>query len=214
MSAVLKPSLTAVAKSVFDPALLTFNEEHHVYLYDKVAVPSVTQLLEGLHSFAGVPWDVLEAAKERGTAVHLATQYYDEDDLDEATLTPQVAGYLEGWKKFVRDCKPKWLAIEQPVYHPLLRYAGTPDRFCNMTVKGVDIENAQADVKTALDSHPCWGVQTMAYNHAAGSPGSRRFTVQLRPDGGYRLLEWTDAQDWPVFVSLTTLRTWKTRHAL
>lgn len=177
-------------------------------------MPSVTQVLEGLHSFANVPWDILEAAQERGTDVHSACQFHDEDDLIESDLTPLVRGYLEGWKRFVLDCSPNWSAIEQQFYHPTLRYAGTPDRFGELTLRGELVGQAQVDIKTALASHPCWGVQTMAYNHIAGLPGARRFTCQLRPDGTYRLIEWTDAQDWPVFVSLTTLRTWKERHSL
>lgn len=206
-------AVAPTAQPSWDPALLVFNEDIHAYEYDGVRVPSVTQLLDGLHSFAGVPWDVLEAAKERGTNVHLATQYFDEGDLDEATVSAQVRPYLEGWKRFVLDCEPNWRAIEQPLYHPGLRYAGTPDRFGEITLKGQRID-CQVDIKTALDAHPVWSVQTMAYNHAAGCPNARRFTCQLRPDGTYRLLEWADVEAWPVFMSLLTLRTWKARNGL
>jgi len=200
--------------AAYNPALLEFDQEHHRYLYDGVSVPSVTQVLRELHPFAGVSPDVLEAAAERGTHVHQACWYFDEADLDEDELTPKVRGYLQGWKRFTLDADPIWSAIEKPLFHPLLRYAGTPDRFGELTIKGRHIPLAQVDIKTGLDAHPCWGVQTMAYNHAAGCPDAPRFTVQLREDGTYRLLQWEDAQDWPVFVSLTTLRTWKLRHKL
>lgn len=208
MSAVLRPV------EAWDPTLLVFDAARHEYHYDGVYVPSVTTVMDGLHSFAGVSWEVLQAAKERGSHVHMATQFYDENDLDEESLTPTVRAYLEGWKRFTRDCDPCWAAIEQPVYHPVLRYCGTPDRFGELTVKGRRIPVGQVDIKTGLEVHPCWGVQTIAYNQAARHPNAPRFTCQLRPDGTYRLVEWTDPQDWPVFVSLLTLRTWKERNSL
>jgi hypothetical protein len=210
VSAVLR----VVAPPLFDPALLVFEEEHHRYTYNGVHMRSVTQVLEGLHSFANVPWEILEAACERGDHVHLATQYHDEDDLDEATLRPNVLPYLAAWKKFCLDCQPKWHAIEKPLVHPVLMYAGTPDRFCELTVKRRFLPEAQIDIKTGLDAHPCWGIQTVAYNHLYGVPNAPRFTCQLRPDGTYRLLPWADPQDWPVFMSLLTIHTWKERNKL
>ena len=46
--------------------MLTFDEPSHTYRWQGQVVRSVTQYLERLHSFAGVPVDVLEAAKKRG----------------------------------------------------------------------------------------------------------------------------------------------------
>lgn len=195
--------------------MLSFNEERHEYRWNGVVVPSVTQLLNALHSFAGVPWDVLEAARLRGTRVHKACELFDLDDLDEEALAadlPQVVPYLEAWKKFVRDCEPNWEGIEEQVYHPSHRYAGTLDRRGELTVGGQRIQRAVVDIKTAVDLHPVWGVQTMAYSRACDWPDARRFSCQLREDGTYRLREWTDPNDWPVFVSLTTLNAWKARH--
>ena len=177
-------------------------------------VPSVTQVLGGLYLFAGVPFDVLEAARERGSDVHAACQFYDEGDLDEDSLTDEVRPYLEAWKKFTRDCEPWWTHIEEPVYHPTLRYAGTPDRRGSFIYKGTRVSLAQGDIKTSAATHPCWGVQTAAYNEAAHERAARRFTIQLRPDKDYRLIEWLDPSDWPTFVSLVTLYYFKERHRL
>lgn len=194
---------------------LTFDEPSHVYRWNGKVVPSVTQVLGALYSFADVPIDVLEAARERGTDVHLACQLDDEGDLNEATITEEVAPYLKAWRKFKHDCRPSFGAIEKPVYNAARRYAGTPDRDDVCFRFGAEmVTGAQIDIKTSLASHVCWGVQTAAYSNALGKPQQPRFTVQLRPDGDYRLLEWTDPADWPVFVSLLTLRTFKERHKL
>ena len=194
--------------------MLTFDARTHTYRYGGKVVPGVTSLLDSLHSFAGVPWEVLEAARRRGSDVHLACQLYDENDLDEERLKakqPLVAGYLKGWKKFLRDCQPNWVAIEEPVYHEGQGYAGTPDRFGELLYKARRLPIAQVDIKTAAASHPVWGVQTAAYDEASGYR-ALRFTCQLAPEGTYRLIEWTDPSDWPMFLSLLNVHHWKVRH--
>jgi hypothetical protein len=201
---------------MLDPAL-TFDSASHTYRVGGVIVPGVTSLLESLHSFAGVDHDVLEAAKHRGSSVHAACHYLDDDDLDEARLKveqPDVHAYLAGYRKFLRDCTPNYTAIEVPVYHPTLRFAGTPDRIGELTYGGKRIPRAVIDLKTSLASHPCWAMQCAAYAHAAGVPTARQFSLQLRNDGTYRLKEWIDPDAWPAFVSLLTLRTWKERNRL
>ncbi len=188
--------------------MLTFEESSHTYRLDGAVIPSVTQLLGKLHSFAGVPEDVLEAARERGTAVHKATQYFDEDDLDEEKLDPQTAGYLAGWKSFVADSRVKFTAIEAMGSHPLHRYAGTVDRIGVIASLDWII-----DIKTAAASHPVWDLQSSAYAHLFGKPSAKRGTVQLRPDGKYKFCEWKDPAAWPTFLSLVTLFNWGMRHA-
>lgn len=199
------------------PEMLTFDPATHTYRYAGKVVPGVTSLLDSLHSFAGVPWEVLEAARHRGSDVHLACQLFDENDLDEERLEakqPKVHAYLKGWKKFLRDCQPNWVAIEEPVYHEGQAYAGTPDRFGGLLHKGRRLSIAQVDIKTAAASHPVWGVQLAAYNAAALYGDVPRLTCQLAPDGTYRLIEWTDPADWPIFLSLLNLHHWKERHGL
>lgn len=196
---------------------LSFDSDLHEYRFGGVVVPGVTSLLQQLHSFAGVPMEVMDRARDRGTDVHLATELFDLGELDEAHLAaedPEVMGYVRGWKCFVRDCAPNWSAIEAKVYHPIFRYAGTLDRNGDFDFDGQRVLDAQVDIKTSAASHPVWGVQTAAYSNAQGKPKQRRFTVQLRPEGTYRILEWPSPDDWPVFVSLVTLNSWKKRHGV
>ena len=61
----------------------TFDPIEHIYRFDGQRVPSVTQILEPLIDYSGVPNGVLQYAADRGTAVHLATEFYDDGDLDE-----------------------------------------------------------------------------------------------------------------------------------
>lgn len=202
-----------------DP-LLELDETMHVYRYNGVIVPGVTSLLGLLHSFANVPPEVLEIAKERGTDVHAMTHMEDESDLDEPRLKaecPSIWAYLPSYRQFKRDCTPKWRSIEEPIFHRVLRYATTPDRLGEFTYKGKRLTDTVLEIKTSATSHPVWGLQTMAQAQAAGRPSARRFSLQIFPEGSptpYKLREWTKPSDWSAFVSLITLRTWKEENGL
>lgn len=189
------------------PDELTFDESSHTYRFRGTAVPGVTGVIQSLHSFAGIPRAILIEAAARGTAVHLATQFFDEGDLDESSLSEAVGTRVEGWKRFVADMRPEWLAIEVRLLHRVHLYAGTADRFA--ILKG---EPWVIDIKTAQSSHPVWGLQTAAYAQAANLPECRRGTVQLLPDGTYRLREWSDPSDFPTFLSALNLNRWTANH--
>lgn len=195
--------------------MLTFEADTHTYKWNGVRVPNVTQLLRDMHTFAGVPLAVLEAAQQRGTDVHAACHFLDEDDLDEVSLDSDVAAYLRGYKRFLLDCQPNWAGIEERVYHRALGYAGTLDRRGDFFYKDADVKNAVVDLKTSEQSYPViWEPQLIAYAKAAGCDDARRFTLQLRKDGSYRLREWTDPSAWPVFMSLLTINKWATKHGV
>lgn len=194
--------------------MLTFEASAHAYFWNGQRVPNVTSILQVLYRFDMVDPAVLAEALQRGRDVHLACELFDLDDLDEETLGEHLRGYLEGWKKFVRECEPNWTSIEQSVYHPVMNYAGTPDREGAITYMGKRIDDALVDIKSAEQLHPVWGLQLAAYNNARGKPYRRRFSVQVLKTGTYQIREWSDPNDWPVFASLCTVKTWKERHKL
>lgn len=189
--------------------ILTFDEESHTYRVGGVVRPSVTQVLDRLHTFGMVPAEVLQAAQERGTTVHLLTQYHDENDLDWESIDPQFAGYLEGWRKFCADRKAKWCGVEVRGYSQRFGYAGTMDRLGYLGAVPFVV-----DIKTSAQPHRVWGMQTAAYRQLAAERfdpkwiTARRGTVQLRADGTYSFLAWDDPDDWPAFVSLINLTNW------
>lgn len=187
--------------------MLAFDEATHTYQWDGKRVPGVTSILRALHNFDGVSAAVLEAAAERGTAVHLACEYLDKEILDEDSIDPAIAGYVDAWRLFMAEKQPTWRHIETQCYHSLYRYAGTLDRAGEM-----DGDEWIVDIKTSAASHPIWGVQTAAYAHAIEKPKARRGTVQLRANGTYRLIEWKASTDWPVFASLLTITSFLEQH--
>jgi hypothetical protein len=172
-------------------------------------VPGVTSILAPLCSFEFVNADVLQAAADFGTAVHLACELDDLGTLDEEQLDPALAPYLSAWRKFSRDHEVKWSKIEELVYHPAMGYAGKLDRYG--LVMGDD---AVVDIKSSAALYPSVGPQLAAYAKAIPDASllTKRIAVQLRGDGSYIAKKYTSPNDWPVFASLITLRNWCAPH--
>ena len=110
--------------------MITFNAETHEYFYEGLKVPGVTKVLKnaGLIDFSMVPASILERAFKFGTAVHLATELDDRNNLDMATLDAPLLPYVNAWRKFKKDVGCKVLSIEERVYSGKYRYCGTLDR--------------------------------------------------------------------------------------
>lgn len=200
---------------------LEFREGDHSYFLDNERVPNVTLITDTLaNAYAGVPEDVLERARDRGTAVHLATQLYDEDALDEASLPDELRGYVAAWDRFRSETGFEPEAIEERVYSRRYRFAGTLDRRGKfMSLKSVRPRyHCLLDIKATATLMPMTGPQTAAYAAAyeemSGDRIHRRFCVQLRDDGTYRLQEHDDPSDLSVFLAGATLENWRRRHGV
>lgn len=197
--------------------MLTFDPSLHEYRWNGRTVPSVTQLIGRLGPFAGVPPEILEPARQRGTFVHAMTEAFDLDDLDVEALPPQFKGYLDAWQRFLSECQPNWSSIEKPIYSERHDFAGTPDRVGTIaTTRLTRSEPSVFDIKTGKQPSRYWGLQTAAYRTALIERGevpatARRYTIQLFDDGRYRLLPWNDPDDWRTFAAINTLRIWTER---
>jgi hypothetical protein len=171
--------------------------------------PGVTSILRPLVDFSRVPPDVLEAKRDLGWRVHLACQLDDEDDLDPASIEPDVEPYFDAWKAFLRDSGARIVHNEQRVVEPTLLFAGTLDNV--LDIRGV---RWLADKKTSIVTPMSAGPQTAGYMRALGDPSVKhRAAVRLRPDGTYRFDPLTGSDDWAVFASCLAILRFKERHA-
>lgn len=173
---------------------LHFEAERHVYRYNGRVVPGVTSVLEPLQFLDGVPWAVLEAAREFGTHVHLACHLYNQDELDIATLDDALVPYLQGWTAFLNETGFVVTASEERVYSKI-GYAGTADAFG-------DWQNTSwvVDIKSGVVPDTV-GAQLAAYQQAAIIRPRRRLCVQLTGNGDYKLHEQKDLADFSLFTS-------------
>lgn len=191
-----------------DPATLralTFEAEQHVYRYEGLVVPSVTQVLDAVPPRLGMldlakrtnP-EAVERKRLIGQATHAASHYFDEDALDWSTVDPQARPYLDGWCQFRYDTGFAPARLETRVYHPTLGYAGTLDRlgaFENADLALLDIKCGDT---TAAD------LQLAAYDGAFRAMHDLftplpRYAVQLLGDGRYKVHAYRDRRDFRVF---------------
>jgi hypothetical protein len=211
---------------------LVFEHVGHRYSVDGAPLPSVSRVLEPLSVWleyikggAGtgggiVDRDVLRAKAALGTAAHYAIELDIGGELDRDSLHPAVLPYFEAWERFKREAHYIARASEFRVWHPAHQYAGTLD-----SAGWLDHAAALIDFKCTLDVSPTVGPQTAAYREALiATPGvdgslralaqnARRWCLQLRPDGTYRMLALEDPNDWRVFLALLTIHHFKTLHA-
>lgn len=193
--------------------MLEFNAENHTYTDGGILIPSVTTVMDLIHNYCGIPEKILERASERGTAVHLATELYDEGRLDMGSLSDEILGYVMGWMKFKSDTGFQPEMIEYRVYSKKHRYAGTLDRTGLINGKLAII-----DVKTTAQFYSAFGVQLGGYMNAynEGTPAKdkvkTRWVVKLSPDGDYKLQQYKDRSDVSIFLNCLNLYNWRQHH--
>ena len=198
---------------------LTLDEATHTYRLGDRVLPSVTQITATIAPLFGSPRGVLEAKADLGTAVHLATQFYDEGDLDRDSLPAVVLPYLDAYVRFRQETGFKPIAVEEKVFSELYGFAGTLDRVGEFTKLkgGRRASRAIVDLKATYRILPASGPQTAGYQYAwnerrPSKKADRRFVLQLKADQTYRLEECADPTDWSVFASALTILHWTARH--
>jgi hypothetical protein len=199
---------------------LTFDESAHRYTLDGVVVRSVTGILgqSGVVDFSGVPEAILRAAMERGTNVHLAVHYYNEDDLDLeafAEAFPGCIGYVRSWIELLKSGRLKTVLCEHRVASRVHQYAGTIDWLGEFDGQAAIIDFATGDPKDCAKD-----LQTMGYVIAATEwsrePGQTilrdfidrhryvaRYSVRLNKAGSLpAVTRYTDPRDLSDFLAL------------
>jgi len=198
---------------------LTLDPSTHTYRLGATVVPSVSEILEalGFADFAHVDPGVLAEKRALGQRVHLATAYLDKGTLDYASVDPAALPYVQSWRKFRDEFRGEILAIERPIYDPVLHCAGTPDRI--FSHQGVARWRATLiDLKIGVYV-PKHRLQSAAYaqiwnaQEPKDSRVTSRATCYLNPHGGYQLLWHEDfAGDLAAFAAARQLYEWRKKY--
>lgn len=194
--------------------MFRFDAATHTYTLGEQVLPSVTQILQPLQDFSMIAPAVLEHARSRGVAVHKCVQLDINNDLDEASVAPEIAGYLKAWRAFRADCRitaADFGEPERPLFHPTLRFAGTPDiPLC------MDKRWAILDIKTADALSPVWALQTAGYRELINVNTMKsahliedRYSLRLRENRTYKLDQFKDRNDWTTFLAMLTAWRWR-----
>lgn len=184
--------------------ILQFFDKGHVYMLDGEQIPCVSDLCRFLHReiYREAPIWQLEAAADRGTKVHAATEVLDKTG--RAEIEDDYLPYLEAYARFRSEHEVTWELIEHPDYHPTLRYAGTIDRYGM-----VDGYRTLADLKTTYQVYkPLCSASLNLYRlilEAREKAVERLLIIHLKKDRTYKLIPFNVDDSVP--MALITLHT-------
>lgn len=193
---------------------LLFDAARHEYFLDGVQLPSTTQILRdaGLIRLDGIPPFILEAARKRGSAVHQLVHFFNEGDLDWASVDPAYTGYLDAWRAFVEERQLQVLLCEYRLASRRHRTTGTLDLLCQIAGEGwlIDYKTGDPeDVAADLQTGSYFGMAMEWATEDAQLAGVlprfprwRRGAVRLRKDGRFVAHEYTDPRDYSRFQTL------------
>ncbi len=101
-------------------------DENHIYRIDGKELDGVTAVIKACGFMPSSdfidPWYL-----GRGEAVHTALELYVLGTLDESTIDPRIAGFVESGKKYLADHPVKKEHIELKLHDPVYWYAGKID---------------------------------------------------------------------------------------
>ena len=166
---------------------LEFYDKSHVYELDGERIPCVSDLCRFLHKeiYKDAPLWQMEAAADRGTKVHAATEALDREG--RAEIEDSYLPYLQAYAQFRQEHEVQWELIEYADYHPELMYAGTIDRYGI-----VDGYRTLADLKTTYRVYkPLCGASLNLYRlilEARQKAVERLVIIHLKKDGTYKLV--------------------------
>lgn len=224
------------ALAPFRQAGVTFDPIEHRYHFDGEPVLNVTSILRE-HKISAdwskVPAITLVEKREIGRAAHIAAHYFDEGDLAPGSVAPEVCPYLDAWRRFVEEQAFQPFLLETPLVHPLMRYAGTVDRFGIVQRLHPSGRPSVVDIKTGDPDDAGAGPQTAAYEQlirAVFEPDMfgpdvpadlwdeawTRYSVQLLASGKYKLCTYTQHRDlqrfnWALSLESSCHSSWRQR---
>lgn len=180
---------------------VAFDPIAHRYTLEGRELISVTQAL----TEAGIidtTWYTDDACA-RGTAVHDAVhQLHAGAENPSADLIASDVPYFDAYLAFMAESGFHVHGSEERLCDPLTGYAGTLDLRGQLPryTFGLDI----LDIKTG--TVPTWvGYQTAAYARVVPGDLKRRWALNLRADGTYRLEPLTTRSDERVFLAALTV---------
>jgi len=181
----------------------TFDESKHLYTLDGRRLIGVTEALSILDD----RWKVDPFYLERGRLIHLCTEYYDRDELDESTIDERIRPYFEAYKKFKAETDFCPNFIERILFHPKYFYGMKIDRIGVLNNKRVMLD-LKSGSPAKVDK-----LQSAAYLEgclANGIEVKAGFDLYLKDDGNYSLVEVEKPRNLLlVFLACLTVARWK-----
>lgn len=191
--------------------MLAFEPQAHVYRWEGVVRPSVTQVQalaaeqlrgQGLEAradelatdYSKVPRELLERASVAGSMVHSMLHHYvrlDESErptqIVEPRIEPRVVGCVNAGLRFLSEVPLRLIHAERRLYSPRLAVAGTLDLAAWFAADRTIFDWKTTSQLNVEASHVQEAAYALLLEHDTGETVSKTITVHLRPDGRYRL---------------------------
>lgn len=199
-------------------ARIHFDAEAHRYSLDGRILPSVTQVLDVLGAYDGVPESMLKRARRIGQDVHTAIELIEEGTLDDASVEADTWEFVTQYSMWRARTRPVVLACEGMVFDDVFGFAGTIDLYAM-----IDGAPWLLDIKTPAQAQRTWPLQLWAYLEAARrngirardgqittiDPATRLGVLRLRPDGAAMIPVDSTAGVGPIFISALNVLRWR-----
>ncbi len=184
---------------------LKFNPDIHQYSVGNEILPSITQVLEA-EGFIDTAW-YTDSGRDRGTIVHLITHQYDTGELFEDEVAPEYLPYLKAYKKWKEETGFPVKDSEVPRHHRTYKYAGTPDKVGEFRkyISVVEVKSGAVEPWICLQSAAQAELVKQDYDVTI----VKRYELQLKPDGTYRMNEHTSRQDQGIWLAALSCYQWK-----
>lgn len=195
-----------------NPFIFRFEPKLHQYFLGDTELPGITWVLRDNGLFP--EFFANEEALKRGTFVHKACELLDKDDLNWGSVPDDYIGYVIAWERFKKKTGFVPVIIEEPMYHPILMFAGTPDREGYLP----DGSRLIVEIKTG-EPLPATALQTAAQECLISAQTGikqgprKRWAVKLNADGTYDLAKpYTNYRDLNMFMTILSVSNWRLKH--
>lgn len=150
-------------------------------------LPSVTEVISPWVKFDGVRADVLQAAADRGTAVHKSCELYAKG----VPVYPEdnIKGYVNSFKIWFDAVVDKVILVEERLIDDNLWFCGQID----LLVESKQKEILLVDLKTPMLLSKSWEIQLASYEQLCKTNGykpDRVGSLRLNPDGKTPKMDW------------------------
>jgi len=169
---------------------------------ERPGLPRVTEILKNAGLIESAFFT--DETRDRGSAVHAAAHYLDENDLDWPSVDPSVLPRLRQYQKFKDDVKPEILAMEEQVVNEPLQYAGRLDR-------RVKINGREGVLDLKGPSECAWHRLQIMYYVACFPRQLARWALYLS-DARYKLVEFRGREDWEACKAILILTSWRAQY--
>ncbi len=190
---------------------IRFNSEDHTYWIKDGDLPerrvkSHTGMIRSVGLTEDAAFPAMVRGMDRGAKVHEALQFFDEGDLDEESLDPEIVPRLEGWKAFRKEYNFIPAEIEKVEYSRPFDFVARLDR-CGAMNGSFSI----VEIKNGLPAK--WhSIQLALQDIARGGNHFPRYAVYLDGEGRFKVKRYDEYADYDIALAVAAVCNWRSQN--